>query len=157
MLLNLLRNLFSKRNILLVKSNRCYMLVMEQNTLYTIIVHLRYSTLFYNTAFFSLFCLDNSQNQYILYYDFIYKYNIQFRLLTLTTNHAISIQALYTTATWYERECSELLPINFIGSTDTRLLLLPYCSKGIYPLRRSVTFNSIKERPLINKNATTQY
>jgi len=132
----LLYNIFRLNGVTVIRSGSNLLLVTTPNTFYIMALHLRYSTLMYNCSFISLFGIDILNDNYLVYYRFIQSLQIQLHIMVLSGGSMHSIQGIFCTATWYERECGELLPIRFIGLTDTRQLLLPYNHCGTYPLKK---------------------
>lgn len=90
--------------------------------------------MFYTTRLFDLYCID-CLDYSILHYTFTYVGYGHLNILSLVDNTATSICDIYGSASWYERESSELLGIYFNNTVDTRNLLLQY-GNTMYPLRK---------------------
>jgi len=77
-----------------------------------------------------------SENRLLLFYIY-YITNLKSKLVIYTTcnttNTTTSIDKLYKSASWLERETGEMFKVQFLGKTDTRRLLLDY-SKQENPL-----------------------
>lgn len=116
---------------------------VSSKSIYFLLLHLRLSSLFYTTyltdifAYQSLYLKDNLNSPYknVLVYNFSSLKNPE-RFFIFSVNnllnkeakfqHATSIESLYSSANWLEREVFELSGVFFSGKQDTRNLLLQY-------------------------------
>jgi len=64
------------------------------------------------------------------------RHKITLRVEVPTENPAVqSVESIWKTANWHEREAFDLYGINFVGHPDLRRILLPYDWEG-HPLRK---------------------
>ncbi len=64
------------------------------------------------------------------------RHKITLRVEVPTDNPAVqSVESIWKTANWHEREAFDLYGINFVGHPDLRRILLPYDWEG-HPLRK---------------------
>ena len=64
------------------------------------------------------------------------KHKLTLRVEVSTENPAVqSVESIWKTANWHEREAFDLFGINFTGHPDLRRILLPYDWEG-HPLRK---------------------
>lgn len=135
--------IFCKRykSAYLVKLNKQLTILCTPEIAYTLVLQLRYSTLFKNFGLYAMYGLNIDNNTYLINLIFTNTQAQQLSICILTHNKVYSIQKLYSNSVWYEREVSEFLPVKFLSSSDTRNLLLPYTWKGVYPLKHKWVSN----------------
>ena len=105
----------------------------------------------------------NSKLLFYIYYYFFYKTKIMV-LSTFSESKfkkVSSIDKLFKSSSWLERETGEMFKISFLSKVDTRRLLLDY-SKQENPLLKDYpvegfndVFYSFFDDQVISKNATT--
>jgi hypothetical protein len=95
--INLVGILFRMQQVKLTKyPESC--LIMNSTAAYYIILHMRFSTIFYNYTLFNLFGLDILNNNYILVYEFKRLNKNRILMLVLTTQYMYSISMLFKNA-----------------------------------------------------------
>ena len=139
-------------------------MLINQNLLYYVVLHLKLSTIFYTSQLSDIFAYETSSksfsktNNNVIVYNF---HNIQlherFFIFALKNSGLKSVTELYPNATWLEREVAELHGLNFLGKKDVRNLMLQYGDTSA-PFRKS--FPSIGRKEMfydgVNDTITQQ-
>lgn len=131
--------------------NNNYIFYINSNWLYSINIFLKNDVFFSNSTLLENSAVDNKNNVlffnnnyqilfnnkiliFYIYYFFFFKNKL---IMFTTTNNNLnklkSLDKLYKSSSWLERETSEMFKISFLNKTDSRRLLLDY-SKQENPL-----------------------
>jgi len=155
-----------------ITNNNCYNIVINNNVLYYLSLHFRFSSLFHSTQLVDIFCYEvlssykevslgsKKSNNTIVFYNFhILNSNNKFFIFvkspskiydstTFVKNNSsssvFSITELFFAANWLEREASELSGVFFSGKKDIRNLMLQYGDSSS-PFQKSFPTIGLKE------------
>lgn len=152
-------------------NNNSYQLILQNNVLYYLCLHLRFSSLFYSTQLVDIFSYEvllsssnkdvKKSNSSIVVYNFhLLNSNLKFfffvkvpskvhGIKSLSFNKSnyssvLSITELFFAANWLEREVSELNGVFFTGKKDIRNLMLQYGDSST-PFQKSFPTIGLKE------------
>lgn len=128
-----------------------YMLYLNKSWVYSLNLFFKNEVFLSNSTLLEMSAIDNQKtlkflskidfvfkNRLILFYLY-YFYSLKSKIIVLTThsntnlNRIASVDKLFKSANWLERETSEMFGISYSFKTDTRCLLLDY-SKQENPL-----------------------
>lgn len=143
--------------------------LLDPKALYLLILHFRFSSLFYSTQLVDIFSYELPQTSPVLQATnkgastlSVYNFHVlgtQNRFfifsqanstaldgtyLLRTTNSLSSITELFSAANWLERECAELHGVSFSGKKDLRNLMLQYGDSSS-PFQKSFPTIGLKE------------
>jgi len=125
------------------KNTRNTTLFLKDDLCYYVIVHLKFSTNFYNSQLSDIFAYETTVNTKPLLSNTVVVYNFHNiffhdRLFLFSTkkDSLKSITDLFPNASWLEREVAELHGLNFNGKKDVRNLMLQYGDTSA-PFRKS--------------------
>lgn len=118
--------------------------------------------------FLNFFWKNNKLLTFYTYYFYALKLKLTYLLIVNNYinnnyNYISSIDSIYKSAGWVERETSEMYGIHYINKRDTRKLLLDY-SKSEYPLLKDfpseglqeVFFNTFNNQVSINRTEVVE-
>lgn len=116
-------------------------LFLKSYELHWALFFLRYNSHFLSSYLVDIFAIDfpsNKQHRFLLYYSFWLPF-LSFRLFLIVPASALSlvlsINTLYSSAGWFEREAWDMFGIKFLLHQDLRRLLTDYGFQG-HPLRK---------------------
>ena len=113
---------------------------------YTYILIIRYNSIFFNSSLIDITTFDYNKKivlknklkinlnciTYIFYLNF-YNFKLNISSFSSSIKNLCSLNVLFNSSVWLEREVSEMFGVNFINTIDNRILLLDYSFVG-HPL-----------------------
>lgn len=122
--------------------NNSYVIYINQSWLYSINIFLKNDLLLNNSTLLENSAIDNKNNKLLLgghkthlnskillFYVYLF-YTLKAKIIILTSYNCFcklsSIDKIYKSSSWLERETGEMFNINFLFKTDNRRLLLDY-------------------------------
>ena len=153
-----------------ILNNNTNSIIISNNLLYLLSLHLRFSSLFYTAQLVDIFSYEvlshnnptsnkKSSNSIVVYNFHVLNTNSKFfffvkipssvfdfsNLLKKKSLHSIlSITELFFSANWLEREVTELNGVFFTGKKDLRNLMLQYGDSSV-PFQKSFPSIGLKE------------
>lgn len=129
-----------KKHIYSAHTNGEFLFISVKNDfLLKFVSSLKNNSIFSFEIFNDLCVTDNlksNSNRFELSYNFLsLKHNYRVFVKTFTENYVDSIQSLYRSAGWIEREAWDMFGIFFVGNVDLRRILTDYGFEG-FPLRK---------------------
>lgn len=117
-----------------IRKNIIYLLI-DKYCVRSFLSILRYSSIFYGTTFHDISGVSINNSVYldksiVIYMFYLPKWNIKINIFVNATPQVALASEFFSGAAWAERECSEMLGINFMSKIDSRKLLLDYICEG---------------------------
>lgn len=123
-----------------IKKNELSLYLQQSNYLHPLLFFIK-NNIFFQVKVLNDICVVDYPNK-IKRFEIIYnllsiKYNYRFLIKTNTTiyNYIYSINDLFKSSNWLERECWDLFGIFFLNHPDLRRILTDYGFEG-FPLRK---------------------
>jgi NADH-quinone oxidoreductase subunit C len=116
--------------------NKIWYITVSENELLVVLKLLKTSKYFQMKQLLDIWVIDNVLLEKRLLLNYLLnsiKYNQRIILRVSVEKEIDTVETLYPSAGWLERECGEMFGIAFKNSADTRRLLTDYGFKG-YPL-----------------------
>lgn len=158
-LINLIyKNLFLKFNFNLDKKDKKVYILLNKMYLRSFLALLRYSSFFFGTIFHDLsgFQINNLNKNIVVYIFYLSRWDLKLIIFINIDQQINLLSEFFVGASWAERECSEMLGINFWKKIDTRKLLLDYVFEG-YPLTKQFDVVGYEEIEYNNLNNWIMY
>jgi NADH:ubiquinone oxidoreductase subunit C len=151
---NIFKNFFSYIDLVITKSTLKFsyisLQILNKFFVYNLLLILKNNSIFKLNALLDLICVDNiMQNgfRFMLIYSFwIYNLSSKIILKTFTNEYSfiLSLNSIFKSSNWSEREIFDLFGLIFGLHEDMRKILTDYGFKG-YPLRKDFPLTGFLE------------